>query len=65
MGRRVAEHFVASPHADARVIIYPEVCAWYGALIFAEVTGDKTLAAKLVERFQPLLDERESKMLPT
>jgi rhamnogalacturonyl hydrolase YesR len=37
-----------------RKITYPEVCTWYGALTFAQLTNDKQLAAKLEERFQPL-----------
>jgi rhamnogalacturonyl hydrolase YesR len=64
VGKLVAEHFVVSPHQNPKRLIYPEVCAWYGALTFAETTGDKALLAKLTERFQPLLDQRESALLP-
>lgn len=31
VGLHVAQHFVASPRMEARPIIYPEFCAWYGA----------------------------------
>ena len=55
IGKRVAEHFVTSPHQDARRIIYPEVCAWYGALTFAQLSGDKDLLASVIKRFDPLL----------
>ena len=55
VGKRVADHFVVRPLPDApRKITYPEVCTWYGALTFAQLTNDKQLAAKLEERFQPL-----------
>lgn len=36
-------------------ITYPEVCTWYGALTFAELTGDEKLLARLARRFEPLL----------
>ena len=68
IGLRVAERFVNTPHGDgvnARrdKIIYPEVCAWYGALTFAQVTHNKELTAKLTNRFQPLFDA-EARMIP-
>ena len=43
VGKRIAEHFIATPHtnfgrpAPPRVITYPETCTWYGALTFAKV----------------------------
>ena len=54
MGKALAEKFVPTPHVG-RTIIYPEVCAWYGALTFAQVTHDDALRDKLVARFQTLL----------
>ncbi len=60
IGRRVAARFVASPHPNFNspkpppVIRYPETCAWYGALTFAQLSGDKALTAQLVKRFEPL-----------
>jgi rhamnogalacturonyl hydrolase YesR len=69
IGKRVAERFVASPHANfstnraPRPIIYPETCTWYGALTFAKVSGDKDLTARLIKRFEPLFGE-ESKLVP-
>lgn len=60
VGKRVADHFIASPHGNfgsgkpPKFIIYPETCAWYGALTFAKETGDKAMTAKLAERFTPL-----------
>lgn len=55
IGKRVAAHFVTSPHQDPRRIIYPEVCAWYGALTFARLSGDNELLASVIKRFDPLL----------
>src|SRR5260370_6729553 len=55
VGKRVAEHFVISPHADPKHIVYQEVCTWYGALTFAQLSGDKGLSAKLIQRFHPLM----------
>jgi rhamnogalacturonyl hydrolase YesR len=69
VGKRVAERFVASPHGNfntnrtARPIIYPETCAWYGALTFAKVSGDHDLTRRLIQRFEPLFGE-ESKLIP-
>ena len=55
VGKRVAERFVASAHANPEHIVYQEVCTWYGALTFAQLSGDEALTAKLIQRFQPLL----------
>ncbi len=55
LGKRVAAHFVTSPHQDPRRIIYPEVCTWYGALTFARLSGDQELLDSLIKRFDPLL----------
>ena len=55
VGKRVASHFVTSPHQDRQRIIYPEVCAWYGALTFARLSGDNELLASVIKRFDPLL----------
>jgi unsaturated rhamnogalacturonyl hydrolase len=63
IGKRVAESFAARPHANfgrstpPSHITYPEVCAWYGALTFAQVSGDKDLTARLIKRFDPLFGE--------
>lgn len=60
VGKRVADHFVLTPHPNfgrpnpPKVITYPEVCTWYGALTFARESRDKKLTAKLSERFEPL-----------
>ena len=55
VGKRVAEHFVTSPHQYSATIHYSEACAWYGALTFAALTHDEGLRRELVERFEPLM----------
>jgi rhamnogalacturonyl hydrolase YesR len=54
VGKRVSEHFMTSPHQYG-AIFYGEVGAWYGALNFAQLTGDADLQNRLVKRFDPLL----------
>jgi unsaturated rhamnogalacturonyl hydrolase len=63
VGKRVAERFVSSGHLRPNTIIYPEVCAWYGALRFAGVTHDHDLTRRLIERFAPLLTPQESMLI--
>ena len=63
MGTAVANHFVSSPHFHPDRIVYPEVCAWYGALELARTTGNKELLTKLQQRFEPLFTS-EAALLP-
>ena len=69
IGKRVAERFVASPHSSSgrdpasSYIAYPESVTWYGALTFAQLSGDKDLSSRLINRFEPLLGE-DSKLVP-
>lgn len=66
IGKRVADHFVVTPHTNfgrpvpPRVITYPETCTWYGALTFAKETGDKKLTGQLAQRFEPLFGARDT-----
>ena len=55
VGKRVAEHFVTSPHQYTATIHYSEACSWYGALTFAELTHDDALKQKLIKRFDPIM----------
>jgi unsaturated rhamnogalacturonyl hydrolase len=63
IGKRVAERFAANSHANfgrpdpPSHITYPESVTWYGALTFAQLSGDKDLTARLITRFAPLLGE--------
>jgi rhamnogalacturonyl hydrolase YesR len=63
VGKRVAEHFVTSPHQDPEKITYPEVCTWYGALTFAQLSGNKQLSLDLAKRFEPLLSPPGAKLI--
>src|SRR6185503_1269838 len=66
IGKRVAEHFIETPHTNfnrptpPRTITYPETCTWYGALTFAKVTKDKKLVDQLAQRFEPLFGSRDT-----
>src|SRR5229473_4446605 len=69
IGKRVAERFVGGSHANSgrpdapQYITYPEAVAWYGALTFAQLSGDKDLSARLIQRFEPLFGA-ESNLVP-
>jgi len=66
VGKKLAEHFVTSPHQYTATIHYSEVCAWYGALTFATLTHDATLRAELIKKFEPLLPGgAEAARIPT
>ncbi|HEY0945097.1 MAG TPA: glycoside hydrolase family 88 protein [Opitutaceae bacterium] len=63
IGKRVATRFTSvlthqnyGRPGNPERITYPEVCTWYGALTFAQATGDAELRAALVRRFEPLLE---------
>ena len=66
IGKRVAERYAASDYLNLHrnpptpTIIYPEVCTWYGALTFAELTHDTNLTQRLIKRFDPLFGEKAS-----
>ncbi|WP_217705647.1 glycoside hydrolase family 88/105 protein [Peristeroidobacter soli] len=56
VGRRIANNFVARGfdfqlNPSHRWIIYPEVCAWYGALQVAQLTADRSLQQQLIGKF--------------
>jgi unsaturated rhamnogalacturonyl hydrolase len=55
VGKRVAEHFVSSPHQYTATIHYSEVATWYGALTFASLTHDDALRHELIHMFEPLM----------
>ncbi|TZF81080.1 glycosyl hydrolase [Pedobacter sp. BS3] len=69
VGKRIAVHFLATPHTNfgkptpPRVITYPESCAWYGALKFASATKNDSLTDALAKRFEPLFTS-EAHMIP-
>jgi rhamnogalacturonyl hydrolase YesR len=66
VGKRLADHFVASPHQYMASMHYAEVAAWYGALNYAKLTDDQALRTGLIRRFEPLMPGgAEAKMRPT
>lgn len=58
VGRRVAENYLQRQfefeQGKRPYVIYPEVCAGYGSLTVAELTGDKDLKKRLIQKFAPL-----------
>lgn len=65
VGKRVSNRLMETKHQlyGDRGIHYAEVCTWYGALRFAEVTKDQELLKKLRQRFE-LLFHLEKELLP-
>src|SRR3989442_11686272 len=65
IGKRVAENFLARKleveQGKRQYVIYPEVCAWYGALTVAQLTNDRDLRTRLVQKFDPLLTSEGAK----
>ncbi|HTR80982.1 MAG TPA: glycoside hydrolase family 88 protein [Bacteroidota bacterium] len=70
IGKRVAERFVASPFGGygrttpPRVLGYPECCTWYGALTFADLSGDHGMMSRLIKRYEPLLSPPVDSLVP-
>lgn len=62
VGDRVAARFLVSPHLTP--IVYPEVCVWYGALKFAEATGNTVLETELQNRYSALLTPQFAGLIP-
>jgi rhamnogalacturonyl hydrolase YesR len=65
VGAQLSRNLLAREHALHRDqwIHYAEVCTWYGALKYAEVTHQTSLCTQLRERFEPLFTV-EKKHLP-
>jgi unsaturated rhamnogalacturonyl hydrolase len=55
VGKRLAEHFVTSPHQYTATIHYSEVCTWYGALTYAQLTHNDALRDALIKKYEPLM----------
>src|SRR6185312_8868786 len=60
IGQRVAANFLVRPfqwqtNPKRTLVIYPEVCAWYGSLTYAGLTGNKALLDQLVAKYDILL----------
>jgi len=58
VGRRVADNYLQRQfeyeQGKRPYFIYPEVCAGYGALTVANLTKDKDLQGRLIQKFAPL-----------
>jgi unsaturated rhamnogalacturonyl hydrolase len=66
VGKKLADHFVNSPHQYGPTVHYSEIGAWYGALEFSKLTSDAGLRDKLVTKFAPLMPGgAEADRIPT
>ena len=68
IGTRVAENFAARRlefqiNPKRKYVIYPEVCAWYGSLEVARLTGNADLQRRLRAKFDVLLTEEGRKRI--
>jgi len=67
IGKRVAENFLTRTNMltpQDGTIHYSQVCTWYGALTFAQLTADKPLEAALVKRYHDLMLPANEKIIP-
>jgi rhamnogalacturonyl hydrolase YesR len=55
IGRGLAKDFANRGVQGKSIVNYPEICAWYGSLIYARETNDKLLLDALKKRFEDLL----------
>lgn len=70
VGRRVAENILArkfdfETNPRRETLIYPEACAWYGALTVAALSGNTNLQERAIERFGPFLSPEGSTHIST
>ena len=70
VGKRVAENFIvrpfraqSDPSKASAGIIYPEVCAWYGALTVAQLTKDESLKTRLINKLDRLMTPPDSGLI--
>ena len=67
IGLRVSENYLERSfrtNSKAGFIVYPEACAAFGALRFAEAIGDARLEQKLIARFAPVWRPENKKLIP-
>ena len=67
VGKCVAENFLARPDMlmyPGSVVHYSQVCTWYGALTFAQLTDDLPLQAALVKRYHDLTLPENGHLIP-
>lgn len=70
IGKRVAENLIvrpfraqSDPTKAGAGVIYPEVCAWYGALTVAHLTKDRDLQERLIKKLDQLMMPPDSNMI--
>ena len=64
LGKALAANFSESSVQGTKVVVYPEVCTWYGSLKFAEASKDKVLLEQLRKRFDDLLAVNNQARVP-
>ena len=67
VGTRVSENYLAREFRTNQLngfIVYPEVCAAFGAMRFADATGNAELELKLIGRFAPVLQPENKILIP-
>lgn len=69
IGNLLAQNYISESFRDfdglttaPSEVTYPEVCAWFGALKFADITDNSWLLKKLENRFLPLLGSNKKLM---
>ena len=68
VGVRVTENYLERNYrtnSKSGFIVYPEVCAGFGALRFTAVTGETNLEQKLFTRFAPVLSPENKILIPS
>lgn len=67
VGLRIAQNYLARnfrTNRRAEYIVYPEVCAAFGALRFAQATGNSNLEQRVIARFAPVWRPENRKLIP-
>ena len=67
VGEKVCANFLPRKiyYGKEGFIVYPEVCAAFGALRFADVAGDAALEKKLIARYESILTPEGRKLVST
>ncbi len=67
VGVRVSENYLAREFRTNKpngFIVYPEVCAAFGAMRLADATGNAALKQQLISRFAPVLQPERKILIP-
>lgn len=69
IGKRAAENWMKRTFeyesGKRKYVIYPEICAWYGALTVAELSKDRDLKTRLIQKFDRFFtDEGKTHISP-